>query len=229
MNKTEKNNLIEHLIENMSKTVRQNSNDIIKAYDTLHEDGGVPLTMKATLRGNLEEIKTTYSLSFPMDKVKISYKTTFNVKQGELFEKDEEKETPDKDTTTDTDDEDPETRPLASDSAIGEMGELPVPSHNMKAGKDIAIKVGEFEDGPVWKWFAELNFPTGGQDYDGAYDSQETFKTRDAAGQAGLTFALKQLDDAVAKEVFDKSVKSKISKARGLIVAEIGTVPSGTK
>lgn len=229
MNKTEKNNLIEHLIENMSKTVRQNSDDIIKAYDTLHEDGGVPLTMKATMRGNMEEIKTTYSLSFPKDKVKISYKTTFNVKQGELF-LDGEKDSTAEDQETHSG-EDPETRPLASDApdSAAPAGELPVPSHNMKAGKDIAIKVGEFEDGPVWKWFAELNFPAGGQDYDGAYDSQETFKTRDAAGQAGLIFALKQLDDAVAKEVFDKSAKSKINKARGLIVAEIATDPAVTK
>ncbi len=228
MNKKDIKTVIDAIVTNVSQAIRNSSADIIKAYETLHDEGGLPISIGVKLQGNMDTIKTIYNISFPKDKVKCTYKVTIDVKQGLLFST----------TGEDSDEADPsgeeqETRPLAGDAAEEPeppdpdppADELPAPTHNIKAGKDISIKVGEFQDGPVWKWFAEINFPDGGQDYDGAYDSQETFKTRDAAGQAGLAFAIGQLDLAINKNVFAPSAKARVNKGRGLMVAELGHEP----
>ena len=60
------------IINEVSSAIRKNSDEIMNAYERLHEEGGLQISCAIKMQGNLEQIKMVINLSFPRE----SYKRT---------------------------------------------------------------------------------------------------------------------------------------------------------
>lgn len=68
----------------VDKEIRKNQKEIIKAYETMHKDGGLPITIKVNLNGTLSFVGGYVKMSFPKDRFTSKEKLNIELAQREL-------------------------------------------------------------------------------------------------------------------------------------------------
>lgn len=222
MRKKEFNEVVDSLIRQVTAEIEASRDELLTAYETFMESGGLSIFMGAKLQKNgkaSDQVLVLCNISFPKDKYKDSSKEVIHLGQTSLpLENPEE----DVEVREPVDGEIVDDDPLGVNSetplpGIADQEELPPATHNIKAGKGFSVKVGSLRDHAGFKWYAEINFPDGGQEHDGAYDSSETYEDGRVAETAGLEFVIAQLDAAKKSNGFSQDDKKKVSKGRRLL------------
>jgi len=76
--------IIESVLKTVGEALQKNKKKIIGAYEQMQEMGGLPIAFSIKLSGDLTEVKSVISFSFPLAKFKEVYEDTIELKQKPL-------------------------------------------------------------------------------------------------------------------------------------------------